>query len=152
MGCLTSPYPHQSNRVWFTLSTARVTEFSSSGNDTTRLLCHHFHTGMLGYPKIDPAGDQFRATHAMISVLPALKDVMSLYFSCYKHSKNRMPIKIVLLPTHTSFWCTLKNQLVFRQFTCCLSYFYPPCLSDNFLNSWINQRPSPAISDWWGTV
>lgn len=46
--------------------------------DTTRLLCHHLHTGSLGCPKIDPAGDtgdQFSATHAMISLLPALKDV-----------------------------------------------------------------------------
>lgn len=71
---------------------------------------------MLGYPKIDPAGDtgdHFRATHAMISLLPALTDVMSLYFSCYKHSKNRMPTKIVLLPTHTSVWYMLKISLCF---------------------------------------
>lgn len=62
----------------FTLPIARVMKFFFLRVDIARLLCYPLHTGILGYPRTDPVGDishQFSATHAIISLLSALKDV-----------------------------------------------------------------------------
>lgn len=53
-------------------------KFFFLGVDIARLLCYPLHTDILGYPRMDPVGDishQFSATHAIISLLSALKDV-----------------------------------------------------------------------------
>lgn len=64
------------------------------------------HTDILGYPRIDPVGDishQFSATHAIISLLSALKDVtVSLLQALLKQTvhQNRSTIKTLLFLVH----------------------------------------------------
>lgn len=80
--------------------------------DTTRLLYQPLHIGILGYPRVVPEltgdiGHQFSATHAIISLLPALKDatVTSLLQTFLKQTAHQNSIT----PTHFCFWCMLKK-------------------------------------------